>query len=274
LADFRYLRQIFKLSRSLPLLMKLLAALVALILIPAGICLAAPLPPETIVNYTAKECAEFFSGDECSDCAPQAGWERLGPGAPCPTGFEVVEAEGICHGLQTSFCCTEGHSGAAGNCTMLVKNDLTRECALAEDISCSLPAGWMTMPERVSPSEWLCPLDYNWTTVSCTDVENAPDECASGDCTSGNFTIGNSAPVNPTSGNSNPGNSTSLNINSGNSTSANSTPANPTSVNSNPGSSTSGNSTSGVPPADNPTAGNTTPYKSSSSSSGGCPCSG
>jgi hypothetical protein len=80
--------------------MKLLAALVALVMMmmSAGIGLAAPLPREMIVKYTTKECSSFFAGDECSDCSPPAGWERLGPGAACPAGFAIVSVEGSCWG--------------------------------------------------------------------------------------------------------------------------------------------------------------------------------
>jgi hypothetical protein len=199
-------------------LMKLLAALVALILVPAGIGLAAPLPPEMIVNYTTKECSSFFSGDECSDCTPPPGWVRMGPGASCPAGFALVEVEGSCWGLKNDFCCMEGHSGAPGNCTMLAKNDVIKECAFAESLSCSLPAGWLLRPENVSSYEWLCPGDYGWTTVSCTAAGNTSGGCASGNCTSGNITSGNI-----TSGNITSGNSTSSSSTSGKSTSVKST---------------------------------------------------
>lgn len=179
--------------------MKLLAALVALILMPAGIGLAAPLPPEMIVNYTTKECSSFFSGDECSYCTPPPGWQNLGAGAACPAGFAQVEAESSCHGLQSGFCCMEGHSGAPGNCSRLVKNEAAKECAFVENLSCRLPAGWLSRPENVSTYEWLCPLDYSWTSVNCTSVGNMSGGCASGDCASGNCTSGNCTSGNSTS---------------------------------------------------------------------------
>jgi hypothetical protein len=216
--------------------MKILAALVALVLMSAGIGLAAPLPREMIVNYSTKECSSFFAGDECSDCSPPPGWDRLGPGAACPAGFALVEVEGSCWGLQTSFCCMEGHSGAPGDCTMLVKNDMSRECAFVENSSCSLPAGWLMRPENISGYEWLCPGDYSWTTVNCTAVDHTSGGCASGNCASSNCTSGNCISGNCISGNSTSGNSTSDKPASGSSTSDRS--------------------------------------KSSSSTSSGCPCSG
>jgi hypothetical protein len=27
-------------------------------------------------------------------------------------------------------------------------------------------SGWMKMPENASSSSWLCPYDYNWTTLT------------------------------------------------------------------------------------------------------------
>ena len=201
--------------------MKLLAALVALVMMmmSAGIGLAAPLPREMIVKYTTKECSSFFAGDECSDCSPPAGWERLGPGAACPAGFAIVSVEGSCWGLQTGFCCMQRHSGAPGDCTRLVKNDVTKECAFVDNLSCSLPAGWLRRPENASGYEWLCPGDYNWTTVNCTSADGASGGCASGNCASSNCTSGNCTSGNITSGN----------CTSGNSTSGSSTSAKPTS---------------------------------------------
>jgi hypothetical protein len=190
--------------------MRLLAALVALLLMLAGICLAAPLPTEMIVNYTTKECSSFFAGDECSDCTPPAGWERLGAGAECPEGFALVEVEGSCHGLHTGFCCIEGHSGAPGDCTGLVKNVATEECAFVDNLSCSLPAGWLLRAENASGYEWLCPGNYSWTTVNCTSVEqtssgSTSDSSTLGSSTSGNSTLGNSTPVKSTSNSSSSG---------------------------------------------------------------------
>jgi hypothetical protein len=164
------------------------------LLMLAGICLAAPLPTELIVNNATKECSKFFAGDECSDCTPPAGWERLGAGAECPEGFAHVEVEGSCYGLQTDFCCMEGHSGAPGDCTGLVKNDAAKECAFIDNLSCGLPAGWLLRPENASGYEWLCPGDYSWTTVNCTAVDNAPGNSTSGAPTADGLAAGNPVP--------------------------------------------------------------------------------
>lgn len=134
--------------------------------------LAAPLPPEIIVNDTSKECAMFFAGDECMDCTPPAGWRSLGydEEASCPKDYNMVSVRGKCSGFEISFCCTEGHSGASGECRNMVRNDIARECAFVKDASNStLPSGWMKIPDGKTSREWVCPLDYEWTTVNSNE---------------------------------------------------------------------------------------------------------
>jgi hypothetical protein len=43
-----------------------------------GFVLAAPLPPEIIINDTTKECSMLIGGDECTDYTPLSGWQSLG----------------------------------------------------------------------------------------------------------------------------------------------------------------------------------------------------
>lgn len=134
----------------------------------AGLALGAPLPLEMIANDTTRECAQFLPGDECVDCTIPSGWRNLGRDASCPAGYTIVSVEGICRGFEIERCCTEGHSGAAGNCENMTKNDLIDECAFMEDpTNCTLPVGWSTKPKNVSSSEWACPAAYDWTAVRC-----------------------------------------------------------------------------------------------------------
>lgn len=130
---------------------------------------AAPLPLQLMVNNDTMQCASLLPGDECMDCIPPDGWEILGPYGPCPEGYTLVTIRGNCQGFENERCCTEGHSGASGDCRNLVKNDLTKECALlAGAANLALPSGWTKMPENASPSSWLCPHDYKWTRLTGT----------------------------------------------------------------------------------------------------------
>lgn len=128
---------------------------------------AAPLPLQLIINNDTMQCASLLPGDECMDCTPPYGWEILGSHGPCPEGYTLVTIRGNCQGFENERCCTEGHSGASGDCRNLAKNDLTRECAfLADGSNLTLPSGWMRMPENAAC--WLCPKDYSWTTPTGT----------------------------------------------------------------------------------------------------------
>jgi hypothetical protein len=139
---------------------------VLFIFIQVGLSLSAPLPSQTMVNNESMQCASFLPGDECMDCVPPAGWEILGRDVPCPEGYTKVSVGGNCTDFEIERCCTERHSGASGDCRNLVKNDLTGECAFVKDASnCSLPEGWQRMPDNATSYNWLCPLDYNWTTL-------------------------------------------------------------------------------------------------------------
>ncbi|HNW05804.1 MAG TPA: hypothetical protein PK655_02020 [archaeon] len=118
------------------------------------------------INNQTKECATYFQGDECMDCALSDPWIERKHGEPCPEGYREIkdmQAPSICTPIQNQFCCEEYHSGASGNCTNLVINNITKECAFVLDInSCEkLPKNWLP----VASTEYKnCPisLEYKW----------------------------------------------------------------------------------------------------------------
>lgn len=146
---------------------------------PVGTLVAAPLPPSRVTNLETRECGELFAGDECMDCFPLEGWEVLGNAfdVTCPTGY--TEVDGIpyrCEPFKVQFCCSEGHSGAPGDCTDLVVNDREKECAFVDEIeTCRLPSRWKSMPGDLEPRSWVCPADYEWVEgLTClTEAEQA-----------------------------------------------------------------------------------------------------
>jgi hypothetical protein len=137
-----------------------------LLLAVASSVRAAPLPPNLVVNRDERQCAEIFAGDECMDCFPPEGWEVVGYAheQACPAGYIFVQdLETTCRGFKNEFCCSEGHSGAHGECEDLVINHRADECALVDEIEgCALPGGWEQRPGDLAPYEWYCPSGYNW----------------------------------------------------------------------------------------------------------------
>jgi hypothetical protein len=130
--------------------------------------LSAPVPPKLVVNHTTEECGEIFGGDECMDCFPEEGWEVLGlvfdEGVQCPEGYARVDPPYTCKGFKAEFCCTEYHSGAAGDCDDLVVNRRAKSCAFVVDIEqCALPRGWESRAEAGNGGVWQCPADFAWT---------------------------------------------------------------------------------------------------------------
>ncbi len=135
-----------------------------------GPVLGAPLPLQTIVNDESMQCAKFLPGDECMDCMPPEGWKILGPNVPCPEDYATVTVKGNCKGFENERCCTDRHTGASGDCQNMVKNDFTKECTFIPNASTYIvPNGWQKMPEGVTSSSWVCPIDYAWTTLTATD---------------------------------------------------------------------------------------------------------
>ena len=95
------------------------------------------------------------------DCFPPEGWEVLGyyPDVNCPEGYEEVnDLEIECRHFQNEHCCTEGHSGASGDCANLVINSRQELCAFVDNAAgADLPSGWKARPGNTPLQEWLCP---------------------------------------------------------------------------------------------------------------------
>jgi hypothetical protein len=149
---------------------KRIARILVLFLIPLTLTAtrltkAAPVPPKLVVNHDTQECAEIFGGDECMDCFPPQGWEELGWAydIECPAGYAFTTVESQCTHFKNERCCSEGHSGASGNCEDLVISDRSDQCAFVDDINaCNLPRNWKAKPEDVTLNEWTCPNKYDW----------------------------------------------------------------------------------------------------------------
>lgn len=119
-------------------------------------------PPDLYVNHQTKECALFYPDSVCTTCIPPEGWAMYskGPDGPCPMGYTEVEIKPYCYSSKSSFCCTEGHSGAPGLCKDMVINRSTKQCAFVDDIDAcaTLPKGWQQPNDGT-----LCPFkDYSW----------------------------------------------------------------------------------------------------------------
>jgi len=141
---------------------------------PAPPLRAAPVPPKLVVNHETKQCAQIFGGDECMTCNAPEGWETLGYAGEveCPAGYaQIDDLELECRPFKTQFCCTEGHSGAHGDCEGLVIDHGRKLCAFVEDIhSAAPPGGWSRRPEGLASDRWYCPNDYDWA--------ESPDQAA------------------------------------------------------------------------------------------------
>jgi hypothetical protein len=137
-----------------------------LFILSTGYANAAPVPPLRVVNHETKECGEIFGGDECMDCFPPEGWEILGwaMDEPCPEGYTDIGSVGYeCEAFKAEFCCTEGHSGAHGDCEDMVINRRNKQCTFVPDIATAdLPSGWRAKPNRTADYEWACPNNYEW----------------------------------------------------------------------------------------------------------------
>jgi hypothetical protein len=142
--------------------------------------LAAPLPPLRVVNHETRECGQIpFGGDECMDCFPPAGWEVLGiaDDVPCPPAYALIgDVSYNCQPFKNQFCCSEGHSGAPGDCQDLVVNDRARQCAFVDNIAdCELPRNWSKRSDSVEPRSWVCPAGYEWLeSLECGAGSSSP----------------------------------------------------------------------------------------------------
>jgi hypothetical protein len=129
----------------------------------AASCLAAPAPPEIIVNNATMECSMFNAGDECTRCEIPEGWVSLGFGTgQCPEGYAEVTAARNCTPGKNARCCSEGHSGAMGDCGEMAINRQTKQCMFT---NATVPAGWEGKTDG-EDGPWQCPEGYAW-------VENA-----------------------------------------------------------------------------------------------------
>jgi hypothetical protein len=150
--------------------------------IPHQLLFAAPVPPELVVNHETKECAEFFGGDECTYCYPPEGWESLGESyeVECPAGYTLIDDLDVeCRASKGEFCCSEGHSGAPGDCEDMVLHKRRKQCAFVDDIHTAvLPKGWEAKPESMSPDRWSCPTEYEWVEDLDTEPDVAPNPTA------------------------------------------------------------------------------------------------
>lgn len=131
---------------------------------------AAPAPPQIMINNATRECADFVAGDECVRCEPPPGWAALGYGiTECPKGYARTDAASVCSPLRAQFCCSEGHSGAPGNCSDMVVDDATKRCAFDDGI-CYVPDNWKR-------GKMLCPSGYGWADNPCGPDEPMPSPC-------------------------------------------------------------------------------------------------
>jgi hypothetical protein len=126
---------------------------------------AAPLPPKVIVNHQTRECAIVIEGDECMDCFIPEGWDELGMygDVECPADYTKIDLRLECQPFKIDRCCTEGHSGARGDCEDMVINRPKRLCAFVEDVNTiQLSGGWQSRPADVEYRNWICPNNFSW----------------------------------------------------------------------------------------------------------------
>lgn len=143
-------------------------SIIILLFVPTA-ALASLQYPQFILNEATRECSVFHAGDECVACRVPEGWILMptGTGYQCPEGYRKVEIKPVCYPQKNPFCCTQGHSGAPGNCKDLVINEKEKKCSFVDDIEkcVKLPEGWQR-PQ----GELACPsLSYGWpeTLLAC-----------------------------------------------------------------------------------------------------------
>ncbi len=143
------------------------------------IAFTAPAPPQVIVNDATKECSDYFAGDECMNCEIPSGWRSLGyMNITCPAGYKNTDLNFTCTGFKNEMCCSQGHSGAMGDCEDMLVNDMLRKCTFVDDpINCTPAYGWKEKKKIVPPSDWVCPSGYTWN-----ETRDCPSE-SPGFCT-------------------------------------------------------------------------------------------
>jgi hypothetical protein len=133
---------------------------------------AAPMPPRILVNHKTQQCAQVTPGDECGDVILPPDWEYLNSssGEKCPDSYTLVDLHLEWKQFKSQLCCSEGHSGSAGDCQDVVTQPSRRQCAFVEDIQqCpALPEGWKAWEQN-------CPIDFYWTRdVVCSSSGSGP----------------------------------------------------------------------------------------------------
>ena len=75
----------------------------------------------------------------------------------------VAACGGGCEGVKSRACCTEGKTGAPGDCADLIISHRYDQCAFVDNIKgCKPPREWTTQPSGWSSADWLCPAGYEW----------------------------------------------------------------------------------------------------------------
>jgi len=139
-----------------------------LLVIAIQVVYAAPMPPRILVNHKTQQCARITPGDECGDVIFPADWEYQDAslGEKCPDNYTLVDLHLKWKAFKSQLCCSEGHSGAAGDCQDVITQKSKRQCAFVDDIQqcTSLPEGWKAWGQN-------CPIDFYWTKdVVCSAV--------------------------------------------------------------------------------------------------------
>jgi len=171
-------------KRTLPFLLKATwVALAVLLGIAISMAYAAPMPPRTLINHKTHQCAQITPGDECGDVVLPPDWEYLdtASGEKCPDNYTFIDLHPKWTHFKAQVCCSEGHSGSAGDCQDVVIQPTSRQCAFVEDIQkcTNLPVGWKAWGQN-------CPAGFKWSeTIVCTNGESNPTE----NLTSGNQTV-------------------------------------------------------------------------------------
>ncbi len=141
-------------------------------LISINAAYAAPMPPRLLVNHKTHQCAQITPGDECGDVIVPQDWEFLVASSDnkCPDNYTQIDLKLEWKHFKSQFCCSEGHSGSAGDCEDVVTQQSSRQCAFVEDLQqcASLPEGWKALGQN-------CPVDFSWTdNIACTSKESSP----------------------------------------------------------------------------------------------------
>ncbi len=135
-------------------------AFAILLVMTISVAYAAPMPRRILVNHKTHQCAQITPGDECGDIIMPPDWEYQDAslGEKCPDNYALVDLHLEWKRFKSDLCCSEGHSGSAGDCKDVVTQQSKRQCAFVEDIQqcASLPEGWKAWGQN-------CPIDFYWT---------------------------------------------------------------------------------------------------------------